>query len=94
MKKDFITTKSANYLAKAFCLPIEVSYEIFEMSKDMEERNYMIMMTCFNFYLDEFLGITDYESEDYMKLIDEHYSGFLETAVDLSLPETAGERNA
>ena len=80
-----ISTNFVNFLAKAYKIPAAAMAFIFENSSTIEERNFSVLMGCFNTYLvthareQPLLPTTD--PKVFLESVNTHYEKFLAVAV-------------
>ena len=80
-----ISTNMANFLAKAYKIPAAAMAYIFEHTDTIEERNFSVMMGCFNTYLVTIAGerplLPTTDPKVFLKSLETHYERFLAAAV-------------
>jgi hypothetical protein len=82
MSSNFeISTDLANFLAKAYRVPVHLLAKIFERTETAAERNLSIVALCFEYYL---LTQDIDQSKDFTTQLEAHYTPFLAAAVVLT----------
>lgn len=82
----YINTKITNFIVTAFGLPTHVSAEIFDLTDNIDERNFTLVYECFAAYMmcEHEVDITHIDdSDEILTMMEQYWNSFITAAVEL-----------